>query len=98
MILTFRAMNLFDFLIITKKSTSHDALRIVLVDFSVRKSLMAISETRKRIHSMLTKKQRLWLFVFLNSNISLRIAYTILTYRILYIIIRVQNIVRNEVI
>ena len=33
MILTFRAMNLFDFLIITKKSTSHDALRIVLVDF-----------------------------------------------------------------
>ena len=33
MILTFRSMNLFDFLIITKKSTSHDALRIVLVDF-----------------------------------------------------------------
>lgn len=33
MILIFRAMNLFDFLIITKKSTSHDALRIVLVDF-----------------------------------------------------------------
>ena len=31
------------------------------------------------------------------SNISLRIAYTILTYRILYVIIRVQNIVRNEV-
>ena len=33
-----------------------------------------------------------------NSNISLRIAYTILTYGILYVIIRVQNIVRNEVI
>ena len=33
MILTFRAMNLFDFLMTTKKSTSHDALRIVLVDF-----------------------------------------------------------------
>lgn len=33
MILTFRAMSLFDFLMTTKKSTSYDALRIVLVDF-----------------------------------------------------------------
>ena len=31
--MTFRTMELFDFQIITKKSTSHDALRIVLVDF-----------------------------------------------------------------
>ena len=37
MILTFRTMDLFDFQIITKKSTSHDALRIALVDFFVRK-------------------------------------------------------------
>lgn len=33
LILTFQAMSLFDFLMTTKKSTSHDALRIVLVDF-----------------------------------------------------------------
>ena len=33
LILTFRTMSLFDFLMTTKKSTSHDALRIVLVDF-----------------------------------------------------------------
>ena len=33
MILTFRTMSLYDFLMTTKKSTSHDALRIVLVDF-----------------------------------------------------------------
>ena len=31
--MTFRTMSLFDFLMTTKKSTSHDALRIVLVDF-----------------------------------------------------------------
>ena len=31
--MTFRSRNLFAFLIITKKSTSHDALLIVLVDF-----------------------------------------------------------------
>ena len=33
LILTFRTISLFDFLMTTKKSTSHDALRIVLVDF-----------------------------------------------------------------
>ena len=33
LILTFRMMSLFDLLMTTKKSTSHDALRIALVDF-----------------------------------------------------------------
>jgi len=36
LISTFRTMSLFDFLMITKKSTSHDALHIVLVDFSCK--------------------------------------------------------------
>lgn len=37
LILTFRTMSLFDFLMTTKKSTSYDALHIILVDFFCKK-------------------------------------------------------------